>query len=270
MANPEPRPPAPRWWGDFTLAPETMGRWQIGPLQLWAQRLEGEWCVAWRTGPGPAEAAAEVSLGLPPAAPTAGMNVARFGFQEGGQPLRVVPALADRSVVVRPEQPFFIPAGEAATLFVSTPLWVRIFIGSGVEPLLEIPTSRPSDTWFGPDTRVGELCYAGRTLAYTRMQALVPEAHRAITPVRIHNEAHDALAIERLRVPVPLLMLGTGSQDQFWTQSLTLERRVRGGNASLQLGDMMLPGGGRLQTIGGPRQAENERAVRRALSRFFG
>lgn len=258
------------WWGEFRLAPDTMGRWQVGPLQLWVQRLAGEWRVAWRGEEELMQPAAEVALSLPITHPDPGMHISRFSFADNAKTLRLVPALADRAVVVRPALPLFIPAGESTTLFVSTPIWVRIFVGDGSEPLLEIPSLRPSDTWFGPNTRIGELCYASRTLAHTRIQDVVARPHRAITPVRIRNQATNALAVERLSVPVPLLALSVNDQGHFWTQSLTLERRNRDDHALLQLGDMTLPDSVGWQTLGGPRKVEDERTVLRALSRFFG
>ncbi|MBU6509783.1 MAG: hypothetical protein KGL98_08680 [Gammaproteobacteria bacterium] len=259
-----------RWWGEFTLPSDGMGRWQIGPLQLWVQRLAGEWRVAWRAGEELMQPLAEVSLPLPIERPPASMQISRFSFADSAKVLRLVPALADRPVVVRPELPLFIPAGESTTMFVSTPIWVRIFAGYGAEPLLEIPSLQPSDTWFGPDTRIGELCYASRTLAHTRIEEIIPRPHRAITPVRIRNHANSVLAIERLSVPVPLLTLSANAQGYFWTQSVTLERRLRDDKALLQLGDMTVPGSATLQSVCGPRQYEDERTVLRALSRFFG
>lgn len=63
---------------------------------------------------------AEVKLNLSPL--QAGMRVSRFSFRETAKLLRLVPALADRPVVVRPDLPFFISADETITLFVSTPV----------------------------------------------------------------------------------------------------------------------------------------------------
>ena len=48
-------------------------------------------------------------------------------------------------------------------IYVSTPLWVRVDVHDPPQFLQEIPVIRPSDTWFGPSTREGELGYAGRT-----------------------------------------------------------------------------------------------------------
>lgn len=270
MTNAESGSRWARWWGEFTLPADSMGRWHLGPLQLWVQRLSGELRIAWRSDEKLMRPEPEVALPLPIESPPTGVSTSRFNFSDSARALRLVPALADRSVVVRPELPLFIPGGESTTLFMSTPVWVQIFVGDGPEPLLEIPTLRPSDTWFGPNTRIGELCYASRTLAHSRIQDVLPRPHRAVTPVRIRNHATSTLAVERLSVPVPLLTLSANASGHFWTQSVTLERRLRSDSANLQLGDMTLPGNMALQSVCGPRQIEDQRTMLRALSRFFG
>ncbi|MGA9853374.1 MAG: hypothetical protein WBR15_10640 [Gammaproteobacteria bacterium] len=268
--NPEASSSARAWWGEFILKANTMGCWHLGPLVLWVQRLTGEWRIAWRAGEELMQQVAEVKLALPPEEPAEGMAVSRFSFRDTGKPMRLVPALADRPVVVKPDMPLYIPSGEEITLYVSTTLWVRIFIGHDSGPLMEIPTLRPSDTWFGPNTRSGEICYASRTFAHTRAEDIVLRPHRAITPVHIRNHAPDALAVERLSVPVPLLSLSVNERGQFWTQSVTLERRAHADNTMLQLGDMNLSGAVAIERVCGPRQVPDDRTVLRALSKFFG
>ncbi|HEX6551088.1 MAG TPA: hypothetical protein VF117_10480 [Gammaproteobacteria bacterium] len=258
------------WCGEFSLPMQSMGRWHIGPLELWVQHLAGEWRLAWRSGEELMQQVARVELNLPIRSPEADMQVYRFSLRETDRPLRLSPALADRPVVVRPEMPLFIPSGEEVTLFVSTTLWVTVSAGSQSPMLIEMPTLRPSDTWFGPNTRQGELCYASRTLAHTRIEDIVPRPHRAITPVRIRNHGHEPLLLERLSVPVPLLTLYENKAGEFWTQSVLLERSGRDDQARLQLGDARLPGGMALKQIGVPRQIDDDSSVFRALSRFFG
>lgn len=261
--------PAP-WWGEFILPMHSMGRWRVGPLELWAQHLSGEWRIAWRSGEELMQPVAGVELSLPIVNPDPDMQVCRFSFRETGKPLRLVPMLADRPVVVRPELPLFIPSGEEITLFVSTTLWVALHMGMQTQPLIEMPSLRPSDTWFGPNTRQGELCYASRTLAHTRMEDVIPRPHRAVTPVKIRNRSQDPLLLERLSVPVPLLTLHQDKDGHFWTQSLALERAGRDGEVHLQLGDASLPGDLSIRQISTPRQTEDDSGVLRALSRFFG
>ncbi|HEX5340113.1 MAG TPA: hypothetical protein VFX47_04475 [Gammaproteobacteria bacterium] len=260
----------PVWWGEFILPLQSMGRWHIGPLELWAQHLAGEWRLAWHSGEELMQAATSVELGLPIDRPNTDMQVCRFSFRDTDKPLRLVPALADRPVVVRPETPLFIPSGEEVTLFVSTTLWVTLYVGQHTPLLMEMPSLRPSDTWFGPDTRHGELCYASRTLAQLRMEDVVPRPHRAITPVQIRNHGHDTLLLERLSVPVPLLSLHKNKAGHLWTQSVLLERSRRDDNVRLQLGDARLPGDMTIQQVSAPRQLDDNSGVFRALSRFFG
>ena len=270
MMKPDDHASLQPWWGEYILAANTMARWYVGPLVLWAQRLEKEWRIAWRSDEELMRPVAQVEMPLPVEKPADGMAACRFSFRETGKPLRLVPASADRSMVVRPEMPLYIPGGEEITLFVSTPLWVQVFVGHSSTPLVELPTLRPSDTWFGPDTRHGEMCYASRTLAQLRVEDIVPRPHRAVTPVHIHNHGSDTLAVERLSVPMPLLSLSVNERGHFWTQSVTLERRTHREEATLQLGDMSLPGAAQVQRVGGPRQMQEDKTVLRALSRFFG
>jgi hypothetical protein len=258
------------WWGEFPLRFRTMGRWHIGPLELWIQHLAGEWRLAWRSGEELMQPVASYELGLPLTQPESDMQVCRFSLHESGKPLRLVPTLADRPVVVRPEMPLVIPSGEEVTLFVSTTLWVSVSAGQHAPVLVEMPTLRPSDTWFGPNTRQGELCYASRTLAHTRMKDVVTRPHRAITPVHIRNHSHERLLLERLSVPVPLLTLYENKAGEFWTQSVLLERSGRDDQTRLQLGDSRLPANKAMKQVGVPRQLDDDNGVFRALSRFFG
>ncbi|MDX9875661.1 MAG: hypothetical protein RBS88_12165, partial [Spongiibacteraceae bacterium] len=106
-----------------------------------------------------------------------------------------------------------------------TALWIRLQLGN--RTLLELPTVRLSDTWFGPNTREGELCYASQTRA--RLQLLdIESPWRAITPITIINRGDDVLKLDRLNVPVPNLSLYCDG-NQFWTSGLTVGRD--GGNA---------------------------------------
>ena len=34
------------WWGEFDVPHGSIGRWRIGPTDLWIQRLRGEWRLA--------------------------------------------------------------------------------------------------------------------------------------------------------------------------------------------------------------------------------
>ena len=70
----------------------------------------------------------------------------------------------------------------------------------------------------------GELCYALRTSAKLHLEHLPRRPHRAISAVRIQNNAPSVLQIEKLKVPVPHLSLFASNEGHLWTEALTLKR----------------------------------------------
>lgn len=223
----------PLWWGNYTVPVQHMYHWRLGALRSWILRDEHEWRVAWEAGRDPLDDA-NICEG-PQAADEAVFSwneppteyiLARYSMHATEATLRVQPALADRALVVRPEHPISIPSGEAITLFVSVPLWMRILVHEREHQLLELPTVRLSDTWFGVSTREGELCYAARTTGRLRLDNVPRRPHRAITPIRIRNQARDTLLLERVQVPTPHLALYQTDTAVLWTQALTLEREA--------------------------------------------
>jgi hypothetical protein len=103
-------------------------------------------------------------------------------------------------------------------------LWLQIEVGDDLIPLLEIPILRPSDTWFGPTTMEGELCYASRTNARLHLENAPIGPHHAVTQVSIQNRAGTQLLVEHLKLPVPYLTLFEASDGLLWTQGVTMTR----------------------------------------------
>ena len=232
------------WWGSYDVAAGQTLRWQIGPTTLWVGRRHVEWIIGHVVGRDPADSRLVVAADSE--SPDEGeAEVTRFALQGASGTLRLSAALPDRPVIFRAESPFFIPSGEEATLFVSSPLWFRIDVGTASAALLDLPLQRPSDTWFGPDTRTGELCYASRTAARLDLDELPVRPHRAITSVRIINRASSNLPLEKLKVPVTGLELFCSGDGHLWTAALTFERledhdqaRVRVADRSKTAGDL--------------------------------
>ncbi len=212
-----------QWWGSFTIPHGTFGRWRVGPMTMWIQRLRNEWRVATEAE---RDQLTEMSVTIPSdgrdllSLPT----VVRFGVDDDDETIVIEPRLADRPVVTRPESPFHLPAGEAVTLYVSTPLWVALAPGGTRDVIEEVPTMRPSDTWFGPNTRTGELCYATRTTCRLRLEELPIRPHRAVTEVRLDNRADSELVLERMQLPVEYLALYQAKDGVVWTQDVSLTR----------------------------------------------
>lgn len=211
-----------KWWGTFELSESQMGHWQIGPLSLWIKHLKNEWRSAYSVQDDPLASDLKINVPCPEENLNQNKNLARFGFSKNIDHLELTPILADRPVVTRPETPFSILPGEKITVYVSTPLWIEIKAGN--KKLQEVPIFRPSDTWFGPSTIEGELCYASKTNCNLRLEELPFRLHRATTAVHIDNKQDEALVLESLNLPVKYLSLYESEGDQLWTESVTLKQ----------------------------------------------
>jgi len=224
------------WWGDYEVAADQTLQWQLGPKTLWITRGDGEWRVACAGGQDRLDNRLVIAE---PAEEPAGddIDVRRFASRGGNRSIRLGPALPDLPVVVKTTQPFFVPTMEETTLFLSAPLWLRVYLDGREPQLVDTPIARPSDTWFGPDTMTGELCYALRTSARLHLEHLPRRPHRAISAVRIQNNAPSVLHIEKVKVPVPNLSLFVSNEGHLWTEALTLEREEDSGGTKVRLDD---------------------------------
>jgi hypothetical protein len=226
------------WWGTYHIAEGEGGVWEIGPLVLTVERRAREWRVSWRHDPSNDGIASRCAVSCPVPAATlpATDQAARFASSATTRELRLEPALPDRQVVARPELPLNLLGGEEVSLFVSVPLSVRIFT-SGDRPLVDVPSQRLTDTWFGPSTRVGELCYAQRTKAKLHAAELPICPHLAICRVRLANHAQSPLVVDRLSLPVNHLDLWAHRDRGLWTRAIEVERAADGSLASVRLGE---------------------------------
>lgn len=244
------------WWGTFSLAEGATARWRIGPLTVTALRRTREWQLGWEWVQ-EAKGAEEPSWSFEQDAPETELaNLERHAFREAPGSLAVLPVLADRAVVTSPRVPLFLPPGESATLYVGSPLWLRLSAGEPPRTLREIPVRRPSDTWFGPSTREGELCYAVRTRAALEAERLLALPHRAVTPVTVDNRSPQPLTVERMKLPVRHLALYTAPDRALWTEAVSLTSRDGSEMASLEIDRRPPPEAGAAERLTGPREDE--------------
>jgi len=258
------------WWGESELTPGAMRAWRIGPFQLWVRAQAHEWRL-WNAASGDTMArelvlGAEAQDGEVPG----DAAVTRVGLSSRPPVLRLWPALADRDVVVRPDIPAVVPAGVRLELFVTTPVWITARAGADGPVLLDEPSHRLSDTWFGPNTLQGELAYAIRTSARLELEELPRRPHRAITKVTVVNGARDALPLDKLKVPVTGLRIYASADEGLWTDNVTLERTLQGAQAEAAIGSgPEVPGLSTVQ-IAGPRVTTSPRFSLNAFGRLFG
>jgi hypothetical protein len=254
------------WWGEFSIGEDEERFWQIGPLKLWLRRSAEEWRMTCERTDDPLDASLVVA-GLPPRAPHPQSPAIRFGFRRTNEMIELVPVLADRAVIVNPATPFVVPSGEEVTLFVSSPLWFRVLVAN--HEVHEGAIYQPSDTWFGPSTRVGELCYASRTAARLHSEDLAVRPQRALSAVRIRNRAKSNLPFERLKLPARNLSLFASSGGRLWTEAVTLERREVGELVAIRLDKAPPSEAGAAAKVSGPRERVEKGSLMRAFGTLF-
>ena len=258
------------WWGNFKLDHDQCRQWQIGPLSLLIRHLNGEWQVAYERLDNSDDQTASVEINNTSQSPETLENNSRYIFRKTKGLLTITPLLADRPVIARPHISFNLTAGEETVLYVSTPLWLELAIGSSPMKVLEsIAIQRPSDTWFGPSTLEGELCYATKTHCRLNLADISHRPHRAITPVLVRNQADTTLAIERLNLPAPLLPVFSAANGQLWTPKITLTRERDGDMAELQIDKKPPKEAKQASLLSNPRSNSDSTILIRAFNTVF-
>jgi hypothetical protein len=224
------------WWGSFEVGLGTAARWRVGPLILTVTHLRNEWRVCRGSSDDADDRAREVEVGLVPSNPAPGDLVTRYAATDGVDAILLTPVLPDRPVVTRPEQALIVPGRGSGSMFVGSPLFLRLEEAEGPILLEELPAFRPKLTWWGPSAREGATCYASRTAGRLRLEDVVNHPHRVVTEVKIVNRATSPLKVERLNLPVRRLSVYADQDGELWTESVTLERSEGEEYAELHLG----------------------------------
>ena len=258
--------PAP-WWTPRKLKAGHGLALTLGTLRLGIGHGQDEWRIQQETIP-EESVSAKVTLrqrrSLPPEFQE------RYVIAGDSGHLALTPMLADRNVVIRPRQPVFLLSGQQVTLYLSTPIWLRLEVGEPSSLLRELPVTRLSDTWFGPSTREGEICYAGRTHARHHLDELPRRPHRAITPLHIHNRAATPLPLEKFSLPVPMLSLYGSDDGALWTQRVSLTREDQSDLAAVRIDPRPPEEELHLKLLARPRQDPGRSGLVRAFSLLFG
>lgn len=239
-------PPYAPWWGRLDVPEGGCARVILGSVTLYVRNLLREWRLYSRHETDPTLDAIEREVGMDvehPADDARGWMVERFAQTREEGALTLSPRLADRSMVARPEIPISLVGGDEIALFVSTPIWIQFHTADTHRALTDIASLRPSDTWFGPSPREGELCYAMRTRARIDFDLLQKHPVRAITRITLHNRASGPVLIERLSLPVPFLHLYVDRMGLLWTNPVVIERLEAGGPKKTLDGRMRIVSG---------------------------
>lgn len=256
------------WWGQFKLAGSKSLCWTIDKRLFAIQHLPGVWNT-WNFETdeeieGPIIQSEREPSSLPEEA-----KRGRYMQEKSSDFIRILPALADRSVIARPAIPLTVLPDEQTRIFISIPLWFKAITLPGNSCILDQPFWRPSDSWFGPSNREGEMCYAKYTDARVQSEIVKHRPHRAITPISIINKHTDPLIIERLSVPVTLLSIFSDQDNQLWTESLTVTRGLDNETTEVELEKEAPEEAPNPELVSEPRICVEKRTLIRSISSIF-
>ncbi|RYZ67537.1 MAG: hypothetical protein EOP05_17600, partial [Proteobacteria bacterium] len=247
------------WWGRHSLAIDRTDFWQVGPLKMWLASSPAKLSISWghstdfldshvRSVPG-AQLQLEQNIVAPPEVETV---ISAFNHAARSEVV-FAPMLPDRPVVLRLVDPLHVLPGEEVTLYMVVPLFIRLEAAQSSKLISEIPTFRLSDTWFGPLSTLGGLCYASASPAYLDLREVPLRAHCAITAITVKNSGIDSLKLDRLNIPLPRLSLFYSQRSGFWTDRMTLERNSDDEMANVKLDRQPPPEASPTQFVTGPR-----------------
>jgi hypothetical protein len=209
-------------WKVIPVPASGTGHLAVGPLHLHLRMADGEL----RIGHGTATEGAE------------GARWSRWApREEWNRELRLRPALPARTIVVRPEEEFWLGQGASARIYVRIPVWVQIEAGDRPDAaLLTLPTQVLSDTWWG-SAEEGELCYYLQTTARRVMRPDEFPEHLCVCAVQLVNDSDHALLVDRIALRTAYLaiyrdgerLLGTTTRVRYRGAELESELSVEEG-----------------------------------------
>lgn len=258
----------PVWWGKQSFEPGQGRHWHMAGMDLCIIRQVREWQFQIDRTPAQSEdnhewhrddQLPEVPMG----------ELRRYVLRQTTGDLTLLPRLADRSVVIRPVMPLFVPPGQEVTFYVSTPVWLACHVEGQETPLLDMPVVRPADTWFGPNTVRGEICYTTQVTGRLELSQLTPRPFRAVTPVRISNLGQDIMPVERINLPVPFLPVYGAESGRLWTPTLHVTAEERQRVPRIRIDSGISTEAGHVALLSPARRGSDEHALIRVFDNLF-
>ncbi len=268
--NPSDSSKRKNWWGEYTLHLCDTSLLKVGPLTVQFFRNEKEWQITHSQNKLVSDS--EENQWSFENSSKVGVDqgeTQRHIFNETEDIFSVTPKLPDRPVVIKTAQPLNIHPGQQANIFVSIPLWLVISLGTEKPPIQEIPIVRPSDTWFGPSTMEGDLCYSSTTQGRLFINELPRRPHRAISSVLIQNTLDKTLTLEKFSVPAPYLSLFASEDGSLWTEVITLLNDDESDLAKVSVSEESIKPGLKIKKIAEPRMTAQKNMLLRTFTVLF-
>jgi hypothetical protein len=131
----------------------------------------------------------------------------RWALPKDFQSIVLEPCFPDRSIVIKPENAFWLLPTVKTRVVIRIPLWIRVVLNDATRTVItQFPSVIMSDTWFG-DTRSGEICYAHASMARRQIfdHSIERFGHSVLTPVRIRNRSEEELLVDKFCLRVKWL-----------------------------------------------------------------
>ncbi len=208
-----------QFWNDRDVPDGRTCLWRLGTLRMWIQRLEDSWRLAREYG----TSSEQMNTSLVPndVVPDK-LEWQRLSLVKPARAFRLLPEMADRPLVARPEERVIIPSGESVTYYCLLPTWVRFSLAPAATgewmSFGAWPTRELAGTWFG-DHASGVLGYALGIPAGRDWEQLPVGPHHVIVPVRITNGSAEHLDFERLCVRPQFLGI-YAARHELWANAI--------------------------------------------------
>lgn len=220
-------------------------------MTLWVRRVQNEVRVAsHHLDDGPLPEGGE---------PPDEVDWSRWALRESDpRTFRLSPALPDRMLVVKMEQPFTLLSRAEARIYMRVEAWIRIEVltGDRTYRLTEIPTERLSDTWWG-DFLMGETAYWLATKARRELTDDLFQPWLIMCVLQLSNRSHDDLAVEKLGLRVEHLSVFEAT-GRLWAEETVVAYHGEDEGSDIRMDD--LP----------PREAEDAREITPARTQSRG
>jgi hypothetical protein len=178
------------------------------------------------------------------------------------------PRLADRPLVAKPHQAFVLPGFGEVTIYISSPVWLSLWLEGDKQSLFEAASFALSDTWFGPRPHIGFLCYASRFSGRTQLETLPRRVSRIITPLTISNRSDDPLNIEKVAIPTEILPV-YGRELDLWTPGVRVLKHRDVKLTSVEVDKKLPPTLTDMQLMAEARVKDTDNLISKTFARIF-
>ncbi len=243
-------------WGSITCAEDASVDIAVGLLRLNLARTQQDWTICY-----------EYQDDRYWNGPDGWKNEWRTVVETSHAELLVKPAVPNRDIVARPAKDLYIPAGVTTTLYIGYPAWLLVLAEDGLK-IADLATELMSETWLGPNSRVGTLAYATETQARLLIANMPSKQNLIRTPITIKNASAAEVNISRLSIPAPQLTLYE-QEGVLWSSSVEVVCEALFSQASVDIKHAAPAHLSAPEQVADPRVQEETGSVTRAIGFLF-